>query len=101
MDVQLRGGGFIDVETVEEGWDFRGGPVVKSAPSNAGDVGLIPGRGIKILHASRTKTPNIKQKQYCSKFNKDFKKNLEENHHGGKRVIKKEQFLLSGFSCNS
>ena len=48
--------------------------MVKSAPSNAGGVGLIPGRGIKIIHASRTKTPNIKQKQYCSKFNKDFKK---------------------------
>ena len=47
--------------------------MVKSAPSNAGGVGLIPGRGIKIIHASRTKTPNIKQKQYCSKFNKDFK----------------------------
>ena len=48
--------------------------MVKSVPSNAGDVGLIPGRGIKILHASRTKAPNIKQKQSCSKFNKDFKK---------------------------
>ena len=66
--------GFIDVETVEEGWDFLGGPVVKSEPSNAGGVGLIPGWGVKILCASRTKTQKTKQKQYCSKFNKHFKK---------------------------
>ena len=28
--------------------DFPGGPVVKNSPSNAGDVGLIPGQKIKI-----------------------------------------------------
>ena len=31
--------------------DFPGGPVVKNLPSNAGDVGLIPGRGTKIPQA--------------------------------------------------
>ena len=31
--------------------DFPGGPVVKNPPSNAGDLGSIPGRGTKILHA--------------------------------------------------
>ena len=31
--------------------DFPGGPVVKNPPSNAGDVGSIPGQGIKIPHA--------------------------------------------------
>ena len=31
--------------------DFSGGPVVKNPPSNAGDTGLIPGRGTKIPHA--------------------------------------------------
>ena len=30
--------------------DFPGGPVVKNLPSNAGDAGLIPGRGSKIPH---------------------------------------------------
>ena len=30
--------------------DFPGGPVVKSPPSNAGDVGSIPSQGTKILH---------------------------------------------------
>ena len=32
-------------------WDFPGGPVVKNPPSNAGDMGLIPGQGTKISHA--------------------------------------------------
>ena len=55
-------------------WDFPGGPVVKTSPSNAGDVGSIPGRAAKIPHALQPKHQNIKQKQYCNKFNKDFKK---------------------------
>ena len=46
--------------------------MVKTLPSNAGGVGLIPGRGAKIPHAW-PKNQNIKQKQYCNKFNKDFK----------------------------
>ena len=53
--------------------DFPGGPVVKTLPSNAGGAGLIPGWGAKIPHTSRPKNQNIKQKQYCNKFNKDFK----------------------------
>ena len=35
---------------------------------------MIPGRGAKIPHASWPKNQNIKQNQYCNKFNKDFKK---------------------------
>ena len=31
-------------------WDFRGGPVVKNPPGNAGDMGSIPGQGAKIPH---------------------------------------------------
>ena len=53
--------------------DFPGGPVVKTLPSNAGGVGSVPGQGAKILQASWPKNQNIKQKQCCSKFNKDFK----------------------------
>ena len=30
---------------------FPGGSVVKNSPSNAGDVGLMPGCGSKIAHA--------------------------------------------------
>ena len=32
--------------------DFPGGPVVKNPPFNAWDVGLIPGQGTKIPHAT-------------------------------------------------
>ena len=52
--------------------DFPGGSVVKTSPSNAVGVGSIPGQGAKIPHAAQPKNPNIKQKQYCNKFNKDF-----------------------------
>ena len=54
--------------------DVPGSPVVKTSPSNAGGAGLIPGGGAKIPHASWPKNQNIKQKQYCNKFNKDLKK---------------------------
>ena len=57
----------------QEGRDFPGGPVVKTLPSKAGGVGSIPGQGTKIPHASQPKKQNIKRKQYCNKFNKDFK----------------------------
>ena len=46
-------------------------------PSNAEGAGLIPGYGAKIPHAlqpKQTNKKNIKQKQYCNKFNKDLKK---------------------------
>ena len=46
---------------------------VKTLPSDAGGAGSIPGGGAKITHASRQNNQNIKQKQYCNKFNKDFK----------------------------
>ena len=54
-------------------WDFPGGPVVKTSPSSAEDVGLIPGQGAKILHTLRPKNQSIKQKQYYNKFIKTFK----------------------------
>ena len=56
-----------------EAKDFPGSPVVKTSPSNAGCAGSIPGRGAKIPYASWPKNQNIKQKQYCKKFNEDFK----------------------------
>ena len=33
---------------VNSTWDFPGGPVVKTSPSKAGGVSLIPGQGAKI-----------------------------------------------------
>ena len=57
--------------------DFPGGPVVKTSPSSAGGVGSVPGQGAKIPHASEPKNQNIKQQQYCNKFNKDFKTKMK------------------------
>ena len=61
--------------------NFPGAPVAKTSPSNAGGTGLIPGWGARIPHASWPKNQNMRQKQCCSRFNKDFengplKKNL-------------------------
>ena len=56
-----------------ESRDFPGSPVVKALPFNAKRAGSIPGRETKIPHASWPKNQNIKQKQYCNKFSKDFK----------------------------
>ena len=39
-------------------WDFPGGPVVRNLPSNAGNLGLIPGRGTKIPHATGQLSPH-------------------------------------------
>ena len=36
-------------------WDFPGGPVVQTPPSNAELPGLVPGQGAKLPHASGTK----------------------------------------------
>ena len=47
--------------------------MVKTLPSDAEGVGLIPGWGAEIPHALGPKNQNIKQKQYCNKFNKNFK----------------------------
>ena len=39
---------------------LAGGPVVKTSPSSAGDVGSIPDQGADIPHASVTKKPKLK-----------------------------------------
>ena len=67
--------------------DFPGGPVVNILPSNAGGVGSIPGRGAKIPHALGPRNQNIKQKQYCNKFNKD----LKNGPHQKKKSKKKKK----------
>ena len=64
---------YKNIKHIYIGRDFPGGPVVKTSPSNAEGAGLIPGQGAKIPCASRPKNQNIKQKQCCNKFNKDFK----------------------------
>ena len=46
--------------------------MVKILPSKEGRVGSIPGQGVKFPQTLRPKERNIKQKQYCNKFSKDF-----------------------------
>ena len=60
--------------------------MVKTLSYNAGSPGLISGRGAEVPHASRPENQNIKQKQYCNKFNKDF----ENGPHQKKKKIKKK-----------
>ena len=47
--------------------------MVKTSPSNAEGAGSISGPGTKIPRASGPNKPKTKQKQYCNKFNNDFK----------------------------
>ena len=54
--------------------DFPGHPVVRTSPSIAAGVGSIPGWAAEIAHVSGPKNQNRKQKQYCNKFNNNFKK---------------------------
>ena len=61
------------------GQEFPGGPVIKTSPFNAEDMGSIPDRGTKIPHALRPKNQNIRQKQYCNKFNEDFKNSPQQS----------------------
>ena len=64
--------------------------MVKSSSSNAEGAGLIPGQGAKIPHALRPKDQNVKQKQYCNKFNKDFKNGPHQNSHKKEEIYWKE-----------
>ena len=54
-------------------------------PSNAGGAGLILGQGARTPHLTSPKNHNIKQKQYCIKFKKDFK---------NKSTTKKKKIIL-------
>ena len=54
--------------------DFPGCPVVKTSPFNARGMGSIPVQGAQIPHASLPKHQNIKPKQYCNRFSKEFKR---------------------------
>ena len=59
----------------------------KTSPSNAGNTASIPGWGSEIPHASWPKNQNVKQKEYCNKFNEDFK----TGPHEKKKKERKEE----------
>ena len=47
--------------------------MLKTSPPGAGGMGSIPVGGANIPRALRPRNQNIKQKQYCNKFNKNLK----------------------------
>ena len=49
--------------------DFSGGLVVKNPPSNAGDMGSIPGPGTKSLHTMGQPSPSTTTKAWHSQIN--------------------------------
>ena len=63
--------------------------MVKTPPINAGAEGSIPGGGAKIPCVWGPKKQNIKQKQYCNKFSKDFKNGPRQ-----KKVLKNLDKLI-------
>ena len=56
--------------------DVPGSPEVKTSPSNAGDVGLIPGQGPRVPRVADPKKQGVEQGQYCDKFTKDLENGL-------------------------
>ena len=77
------------------GWAFPGSPVVKEGFAfegrQHGFAGRQPGRGAKIPRASWPNDQNIKQKQYCNKFNEDFKNG---SHNNNNKNLKKKKKLI-------
>ena len=65
--------------------------MVKISPSNARGTGSIPGWGAKIPYTLWPKNQNMKQKQYCNKFNNDFK--------NGPHLKKKKNTLKAKRAC--
>ena len=45
-------------KTIENHWDFPGGPVVKDMPGNSGGTGSVPGWGSKIPPAAEQLSPS-------------------------------------------
>ena len=76
---------------MKDSGEFSGSPLVETSSSNAGGLGSIPGQGVKIPHSSWPKKQNIKQKQYCNKFNKDFKNNPHQKKKKKDKVTLKKK----------
>ena len=53
--------------------------MVRTSPTNARLVGSDSDGGAILLHASQPKNRNIKYKQYCKNFKKDFENGLHKN----------------------
>ena len=65
--------------------------MVKTSPSNAGNVGWIPNWRLNMPQGLHSKPKTEKQKQRCNKFNKDLKNGP---HQEKKKNLKKKSFLM-------
>ena len=76
--------------------------MVKISPFSVGSGGSIPGQGVKIPHVLWQKQTNkqqknththqnTKQKQYCNKFNEDFKNNLKKKKNSTNITVSKKE----------
>ena len=70
--------------------------MVKTSSSNAGGAGSIADWGGKISHGSGPKIQNVKQKQCCNKFNKDFK-NSPHQKTKQKKMIQSDSYFIFDF----
>ena len=84
-----------------ENRDFPGCPVVRISPSNAGGAGPIPGEELRFPRALQLKNQNLKQKQYCNKFNKDLTNNLHKNNLKYMSIEPHQGLLLSNLSIGN
>ena len=72
------------------------GPVVKTLPSNAGGKSLILAwetRSHMPWGQNKKKNQDIKQKDYCNKFNKDFKNGKKKNPGRGNYIAAMDMTL--------
>ena len=71
--------------------------MVKTSLSNAGGPGWIPGPGTKIPHLSwPNKQKNLKHKECCNKFNKDFKNGSHYKNKVLKKIPQNEEKEMGG-----
>ena len=85
----------------DDKWGFAGSPVLKTSPSTAEAVGLIPGQGVKIPHASWQKKKKKKAKQNVKKRSNIFKKLKNFKimvHIKRKKIFFKSTLRLNTFS---
>ena len=71
---------------VNSTWDFPGGPVVKTSPSKAEDVSLIPGQGAKIPDGKPKKKKKKHQTENTNSIVTNTIKTLKMDHT--KRILK-------------
>ena len=73
--------------------------MVKTLPFNTEGTCSIPGQGAEIPHAllaKKKKNKTIRQKQYCNKFNKDFKNGSNQKILKKKKKKKERERNLDG-----